>query len=67
MSRISDANRQISDWRFKAKENHGYTDEQLAKKIGCCLSALTHRKTYYKLPYYQVAELERLAKEEIKK
>ena len=67
MSRISDANRQISLWRFQAKEKHGYTDAQLARRIGCCLSSLTHKKTYYKLPYYQVAELERLAKEEVKK
>lgn len=63
MNRITDANRQIATWRFLAKQKHGYTDEDLARRIGCCTSVLTHKQEFYRMPYYQAAELQRLANE----
>lgn len=63
MNRISMANKQIALWRFMAKEKHGYTDAELAKRIGCCTSVLTHKREFYRMPYYQAAELQRLANE----
>ena len=63
MNRISEANRRIALWRFQAKQNYGYTDAQLARKIGCSRSVLTHKDDYYTMPFYQAMELERLAQE----
>jgi len=63
MSRISDANKQIAMWRFMAKQRHGFTDEDLARRLGCCKSVLTHKREFYRMPYYQAKELQRLADE----
>ena len=58
---IAEYNRQVRIWRDDAKERHGYTNAELAKRIGCCESALSHKRTLYALPYYQVKRLEELA------
>lgn len=63
MNRISMANKQIALWRFMAKEKHGFTDAELAKRIGCSASVLTHKREYYRMPYYQAKKLEELANE----
>lgn len=61
--KISEARKQLLLWRHQAKENHGYTDEDLAKRIGCSPSTLTHKDTLYKLPFYQAMKLKELAEE----
>ena len=58
---IAEYNRQVLTWREVAKDRHGYTQKELAKRIGCCESALSHKRTLYALPYYQVKRLEELA------
>lgn len=61
--KINEANKQILKWRYQAKANHKYTDEELAKRIGCSASRLTHKDTLYKLPYLQAMKLKELAEE----
>lgn len=61
--KINEANKQILQWRHQAKEGHGYTDKDLAKRIGCSASRLTHKNTLYKLPYLQAMKLKELAEE----
>lgn len=63
MSIIDKANRQIDRWRTDAKRAHGYTDAQLAKRLGCSASTLTHRNNFYLLPYYQAMRLKELAQD----
>lgn len=67
MNIISSLNRQIARWRFDAKQIHGYTDAELAKKMGCSVSALTHKSQYYRMPVYQVERLKDLANAEKEK
>lgn len=62
--KMTDANRQLLLWRHKAKEAHGYTDRDLAKKLGCSVSTLTHKQTLYMMPFYQAMKLKELADED---
>lgn len=57
-------NRQIRIWRDNAKDAHGYTQEELAKKIGCSPSTLSHKDEFYRMPFYQVERLKELANEQ---
>lgn len=61
--KMTEANRQLLMWRHLAKEAHGYTDADLAKKLGCSQSVLSHKKTLYRLPFYQAMKLKELAEE----
>lgn len=61
--KIPEANKQILQWRNQAKESHGYTDEDLAKRIDCSVSRLTHKHTIYKMSFLQAMKLKELAEE----
>ena len=58
---IAEINRQVRHWRDTAKEKHGYTNAELAKVSFTTESALTHKKTLYRLPYHVVAKIKELA------
>ena len=58
---ISEYNREIDRWRTEAKKAHGYTDKELAKRLMCSVSTLTHTGQFYRLPYYKVMRLKELA------
>ena len=60
---VSEANKQILKWRYQAKANHKYTDEELAKRIGCSASRLTHKQTIYKMSFLEAMKLKELAEE----
>jgi len=62
--KMAEANMQLLLWRFKAKEKHGYTDAELAKKIGCSASTLSHKQKLYMMPFYQAMRLKELANED---
>lgn len=64
---IAAYNRQIRIWRDDAKARHGYTQKELAKKIGCSESVLSHKSTLYSMPFYQVMRLKELANGEDKR
>ena len=63
---IAAYNRQIRIWRDDAKERTGYTQKELAKRIGCCESTLSHKDEFYRMPFYQVERLKELANAEAK-
>lgn len=58
---IAEYNRQVRQWRDEAKARHGYTNAELAKIAFTSESAITHKKTLYRLPYYVVARIKELA------
>jgi len=55
----ADANRQIRQWRDDAREK--YSISEIAKKVGCSESVLTHKATLYRLPFYQAMKLKELS------
>lgn len=59
--KMLDANRQIEKWRHDAKMIHKYSDVELAKKIGCSVSTLTHQDRFYRMPFYHAMKLKELA------
>lgn len=60
---IAEYNRQVRQWRDEAKARHGYTNAELAKAVFSSESAITHKKTLYRLPYYVVAGMRELAED----
>lgn len=58
---IAEYNRQVRRWRDEAKARHGYTNAELAKVVFSSESAITHKKSLYRLPYYVVAKMKELA------
>ena len=62
--KTAEANRQLLDWRNRAKETHNMTFAEMAKRIGCSESTLTHKSLLYRLPYLQAMRLKELADEQ---
>lgn len=61
---IAEYNREVRRLRDDAKEWTGYTQKELAKRIGCCESTLSHKDEFYRMPFYQVERLKELANEQ---
>lgn len=60
---IAEYNRQVRRWRDEAKAKHGYTNEELAKAAFTNASALTHKRTLYRLPFYVVMRIKELSED----
>lgn len=62
--KMEDAGRCIAVWKAKAKDIHGYTDKELAKRLGCSKSAIDHRKSFYRMPFHLAMSIKELADED---
>lgn len=60
---IAEYNRQVRRWRDEAKAKHGYTNEELAKAAFTNASALTHKRTLYRLPFHVVMRIKELSED----
>lgn len=58
---IADYNRQVRQWRDEAKAVHGYTNRELAKAAFTTESAITHKRTLYRLPFFVVMRIKELS------
>jgi hypothetical protein len=54
---------QLLLWRYMAKTRHGYTDAELAKKLGRSPSYLSHKSNLENMPYYLAMRLKELAED----
>lgn len=61
---IAEYNREVRRLRDDAKERTGFTQAELAKRVGTSPSALSHKDELYRLPYYVVRRMEELARNE---
>lgn len=61
---IAEYNREVRRLRDDAKERTGYTQAELARRIGTSASVLSHKDELYRLPYYLVRRLQELANEQ---
>lgn len=59
---IAEFNREVRRLRDDAKNATGFTQAELAKRVGTSASALSHKGDLYKLPYYIVRRMEELAR-----
>ena len=58
---IAEYNNQVRRWRDEAKAAHGYTNKELAKAAFTTESAITHKRTLYRLPFFVVMKIKELS------